>query len=63
MIHTMHSGAILTPAETATLNRVLAAAPKACSTAAEIKSGRIGSQYTQWQYKDLLPWMRLPVHS
>jgi hypothetical protein len=53
MIRTMHSGAVLTAAETRSLNRVLSAGPKACAAA----------EYSEWQYKYLLPWMRMPPTS
>jgi hypothetical protein len=60
MIHSMHSGAVRTPAENKILNKVLLTAPKACSTAAEIRKGQVSAQYRAWQYQDLLPWMQMP---
>lgn len=53
MIHSMPSGANLDPGQLKVLNHVLRAAPHVCS----------GAEYRNWQYEDLLPWMRMPVAS
>jgi hypothetical protein len=50
MVSTMHSGALLNTAELAILNRVLQVGPKDCSAI----------EYRNWQYDELLPWMRMP---
>ncbi len=51
MIHGMPSGAILSAAQVKVLNEVLRSAPEVCSPV----------EYRNWQYEDLLPWMRMPV--
>ncbi len=51
LIHSMHSGGILDPDQDRTLNAVLRTAPSVCSA----------YEYRNWQYQDLLPWMRMPV--
>jgi hypothetical protein len=48
MIVTMHSGALLSPADLKILNTVLRTAPRLCTI----------TEYRNWQYKELLPWMR-----